>query len=233
MGGTARCTRGYWDEDPAMPYAITYRWYREGVAIPGATTNQLAITSADIGDEFACAAIAEAQTEASSEPLEVRPPELQYSPRPSACPTRAASSLPARRVERQPRGPYDVTTAWLRDGEPLVGYSDVYTVTTDDIGHDFSCKLTAEGEWTEESRSTYGTWEPVELRFTPLDEATAPGATNGYTVSFRNLSPVEATFESLVVILPEGSATARRPRPARSRPSRRGRPRTSSGTATA
>ena len=100
--------------------------------------------------------------------------------------------------------PYDVTTAWLRDGEPLVGYTDVYTVTTDDIGHDFSCTLTAEGEWTEESRSAYGTWEPVELRFTPLDEATAPGATNGYTVSFRNPSPVEATFEYLVVILPDG-----------------------------
>ena len=81
MGGTASCTRGYWDEDPAMPYAITYRWYREGVAIPGATTNQLAITRDDIGDEIACAAIAEAQTEAKSEPREVRPPELQYSPR--------------------------------------------------------------------------------------------------------------------------------------------------------
>ena len=112
--------------------------------------------------------------------------------------------MPARRVERQPDARYDVTTAWLRDGEPLLGYTDVYTLTADDIGHDFSCKLTAEGEWTEESRSTYGTWEPVELRFTPLDEATAPGATNGYTVSFRNPSPVEATFEYLVVILPDG-----------------------------
>ena len=74
----------------------------------------------------------------------------------------------------------------------------------DDIGHSFSCELTAEGEWTEESRSAYGTWQPVELRFTPLDDATAPGATNGYTVSFRNPSPVEATFEYLVVILPDG-----------------------------
>jgi uncharacterized repeat protein (TIGR01451 family) len=103
-----------------------------------------------------------------------------------------------------PDARYGVTTTWLRDDEPMVGYSDVYTVTTDDVGHSFSCELTAEGEWTEESRSTYASWEPMELRFTPLDDATDLGAANGYTVSFRNTSPVEATFEYLVVILPDG-----------------------------
>ena len=205
MGGTARCTRGVWDEDPDAPYAITYRWYREGTAIPGATTNQLAITKDDIGDEFACAAIAEAQTEARSEPLQVRPPELQNRPRPLGQPYPGRQLMcPRGEWNDSPDARYAVTSTWLRDGEPLLGYTDVYTLTADDVGHSFSCELTAEGEFKDETRSAYGGWQPVEMRYTPDDDAIAPGATNGYSVGFRNVSPVEASLGSVIVILPEG-----------------------------
>ena len=205
MGGTARCSRGYWDEPPEAPYAITYKWYRDGVAIPGATTPELAIERSDIGTEIGCAAIAEAQTEASSDVEEVQPPQLQNRPRVIGLPYPGRELMcPRGEWNDSPGARYDVTTTWLRDGEPLLGYTDVYTVTADDIGDSFSCVLTAEGEWPEETRSAYASWQPVELRFTPLDDAIAPGATNGYTVSFRNTSPVEASLDYLVVILPDG-----------------------------
>ncbi len=205
MGGTARCTRGVWDEDPDTPYAITYRWYRDGAAIPGATTNQLAITKDDIGDEMACAAIADAQTEARSEPQEVRPPELQNRPRPLGQPYPGRQLMcPRGEWNDSPDARYDVTSTWLRDGEPLLGYTEVYTLTADDVGHSFSCELTAEGEFKDETRSAFGSWQPVEMRYTPDDDAIAPGATNGYTVGFRNVNPVEASLGSVIVILPEG-----------------------------
>ena len=79
-----------------------------------------------------------------------------------------------------PDARYDVTSTWLlADDEPLLGYSDVYTLTADDMGAAFSCDLTAEGEFKDATRSAFGSWQPVELRFTAADDAIAPGKTDG------------------------------------------------------
>ena len=205
MGGTARCTRGYWDDTPEAPYAITYRWYRDGAAIAGATSEQLPIERSDIGKEIACAAIADAQTESRSQPQEVRPPELWNSARVIGLPYPGRELLcPRGEWNDSPEARYAITYGWLRNGEPMPGYGEVYTITAEDIGDSFSCELTAEGEWKDQTRSAYASWEPVQTRIVALDDAVAPSADTGYRVTFSNRNPVDATLASMNVILPDG-----------------------------
>jgi hypothetical protein len=53
-GGTLTCDPGNWV--PAATNGFTYRWFRDGAEIPGATDQRLATTAADAGHEFACEA---------------------------------------------------------------------------------------------------------------------------------------------------------------------------------
>ena len=106
----------------------------------------------------------------------MRPPELQNRPRPLGQPYPGRQLMcPRGEWNDSPDARYDVTSTWLRDGEPLLGYTDVYTLTADDVGHSFSCELTAEGEFKDETRSAFGSWQPVEMRFTPARRRDRPG----------------------------------------------------------
>ena len=53
-----RCTRGDWDDDAADRYAVTYRWLRDGIAIPDATSATYSPPRADVRHEHRAAACA-------------------------------------------------------------------------------------------------------------------------------------------------------------------------------
>ncbi len=53
VGNQLTCTRGDWD-DPAIPYAVTYQWYRGGTAIADATNATYTVTAAETGTYVQC-----------------------------------------------------------------------------------------------------------------------------------------------------------------------------------
>lgn len=48
---TATCTMGNWENEP---HTYIYQWLRDGINIPGGTTDQYPITSADAGRTLTC-----------------------------------------------------------------------------------------------------------------------------------------------------------------------------------
>ena len=52
VGQTLKCERGIWNGKP--PPSFSYQWYRDGVAISGATESSYAIEPADAGNALSC-----------------------------------------------------------------------------------------------------------------------------------------------------------------------------------
>jgi hypothetical protein len=88
IGDTVSCTTGNWTNSPTPPHS--YRWLRNGVDIPGATSSAYTLQAADESKPIQCvvtATNASGSAQSSSDTLVVNPP-------PSAAPTPPAT-LPA------------------------------------------------------------------------------------------------------------------------------------------
>ncbi len=210
LRGELECARGTWDDTAAARYAVTYQWYRDDVAIGGATSPTRQLGRGDLKGVFSCSVTAEGLTEERSDAVEVPEPEIVGS-----WPSVDGQAYVGRQVLCD-RGEwndreglrYAVSFRWERDSEgwrPIAGADgESYTVTGNDVDRGLRCVVTAEGEWTVAGYQTYGNWQPVETAISALDDSVAPGAANGYRLTLTNPATNDAVLRYAYINLPAG-----------------------------
>jgi hypothetical protein len=212
LRGTLECSRGLWDDTAAARYAVTYRWLKDDVAIPGATAARLGpFGRADLGAQYACEVTAEGLTTVRSDAVEVLAPTPVRD-----WPAIEGSGYVGRALTCEKGDwndsealPYSYTYRWERRNDspwrPILGAdSTTYVVGAGDVNAELRCIVTAEGDWPVESYSTYGSWPPVETSLTQLDDAVAPGAEDGYRVTLTNPNPISVGLQYAYLSLPAG-----------------------------
>jgi hypothetical protein len=154
VGGTLSCSRGAWDERADAPYAITYRWLRDGAQLAGATTSTYKVPRADLGHSLACVAVAEGLAQAGSRTAYVYPVSLT-DPSISGDPRVGGTLSCSRGGWDDPAGaPYAVVYRWSRDGVEVPSQTtSTYAVTPADLGRLVRCRVIAEGLASSESNS--------------------------------------------------------------------------------
>jgi hypothetical protein len=210
LRGQLECSRGTWDDTAAARYAVSYQWYRDGVAIAGATAPSRPLGRADLTGRFSCGVTAEGLFEARSEEVEVPVPAIAgnwpevdgqaYVGREVLCDRGDWNDRDGLR--------YAVSYRWERDVEgwrPIAGADgESYVVGTADVDNGLRCVVTAEGEWPVVSSQTYGDWAPVESALTALDDSVVPGAANGYRLKLTNPAANDAVLRYADIDLPVG-----------------------------
>ena len=213
LRGTLTCSRGVWDDTAAARYAVTYQWFKDDVAIAGATAPQLGpLTRADFEGRFTCEVTAEGLTAESTDELLVSAPEIVGDgPSPDGRAYVGRAITCDRGEWNDSEGlRYAVTYRWEREGferpwTPIAGADDdTYVVQAGDVDWELRCIVTAEGEWSEESYSTYGEWPAVESTLTALDDSVIPGADNAYRLTLRNPNPINVFLQYAWLDLPDG-----------------------------
>ena len=130
------CSRGAWHEDAATPYAITYRWLRNGTAIPGATAATYTITTADLDTNLYCEARAESLTASQSPAVTVTAPRMVLGQVLSGQPRlRKTMSCGRGTWDDLASDRYAVTHQWLRDSVAIPDATQAtYAVLATDTG---------------------------------------------------------------------------------------------------
>jgi hypothetical protein len=145
VGGLARCSTGIWANGPT---GYSYRWFMDGAAVAGATTDTYALGATDLGRSIACEVTASnsaGQTTAASaaKVVGLAPPRNLSSPLVSGD-ARVGST-----VGCDPgtwTGASGFTYSWLRDGTVIPGESDTHlTLTSRDLGRLVACRVSATG----------------------------------------------------------------------------------------
>ncbi|WP_028062705.1 calcium-binding protein [Solirubrobacter soli] len=212
LRGTLECSRGLWDDTAAAPYAVTYQWLKDDVAIAGATSARLGpFGRADLDAEYRCEVTAEALTTVRGDAVEVLPPTPVRN-----WPSIDGSGNVGRALTCEKGDwndsealPYSYTYRWERRNDspwrPIPGADGTtYVVGANDVNAELRCIVTAEGDWPVESYSTYGSWPPVETSLTQLDDSVVPGAENGYRVTLTNPNPISVGLQYVYLSLPDG-----------------------------
>ena len=140
------CSRGAWHEDAATPYTITYRWLRNGTAIPGATAATYTITTADLDTNLYCEARAESLTASQSPAVTVTAPRMVLSQVLSGQPRlRKTMSCGRGTWDDLASDRYAVTHQWFRDSVAIPDATQTtYAVLATDTGKSLSCQTRAE-----------------------------------------------------------------------------------------
>ena len=143
---TVSCSRGAWHEDAATPYAITYRWLRNGTAIPGATAATYTITTADLDTNLYCEARAESLTASQSPAVSVTAPRIVLSQVLSGQPRlRKTMSCGRGTWDDIATDRYAVTHQWFRDSVAIPDATQTtYAVLATDTAKSLSCQTRAE-----------------------------------------------------------------------------------------
>ncbi|HET6547272.1 MAG TPA: hypothetical protein VFG79_02365, partial [Solirubrobacter sp.] len=143
---TLACSRGTWHDDADDRYAVTYRWFRNGTAITGATADTYTLTAADLGTSVYCEVRAENLAAANSASLGIDAPRSLLS-------QTIAGQPRLRKTMSCSRGTWDdiaadryaVANQWLRDSQPIDGQTGgTYDVVATDTGHSLTCTVRAE-----------------------------------------------------------------------------------------
>jgi len=144
-GHTLTCNKGSWSG--SAPKTFAYRWLRNGVAIPGATSTGYMVASADVGKPLRCRVTASnsaGSAMATSAAVTIKTP-----PKNTAAP-KVTGTLNVGRTLTCNRGiwtgssPITYTYAWLRNGSPIAGAtSAAYVATAADKNKSLSCRVTA------------------------------------------------------------------------------------------
>ena len=172
VGSTLSCTRGNWDDPPgedAVPYAVTYQWYRGNTAIAGATN---ATYVPQTGDSSINCRVTASGTTSQSASVSLTTAATGGTPVNLIAPAISGD----RRVGRTltcSRGswndatpPFPVTYRWRRGTVAIVGATEpTYTITADDLGQSLNCQVIANGTTTATSPSYTPT--PPEVIMAP------------------------------------------------------------------
>ncbi|HEV2813485.1 MAG TPA: hypothetical protein VGW10_09560 [Solirubrobacteraceae bacterium] len=208
LRGQLACGRGTWDDTPAAPYAISYQWYRGGVAINGATENAYVVSVADLNRFLSCSAIAEGLAESfapgvfAEQPQAVTPPRVEG----IAHPRRALTCEPGEWNDSA-GSRYAVAYQWRRNFQEIPGAdAPDYIVTAEDVDVPLDCVVTAEGDpaYTATASYVFPTWEPLRLALSPEIDAVDPAQADAYVLRIRNLNPVAVPVQPIRITLPGG-----------------------------
>ena len=98
-----------------------------------------------------------------------------------------------------------LTYQWCRNNTPIPGADGPdHIVVAEDVGSYLRCAVTAEGRTPRASGYVYPSWEPLRVGLLPDTDATAPNASNAYTLRVRNDNPVPVTITTLELTMPGG-----------------------------
>ncbi len=147
VGGTLSCSRGSWDDPAGSPYAVSYRWSRDGVDVSSQTKSSYAVTPADLGRSVRCRVTAEGLTAAESSQVAVYPTN-RSAPVLGGDPRLGGTLTCSRGVwDERPGAPqFDTSYRWVRDGISLTDQTQpTYQVTAVDMGRSLLCRVTVAG----------------------------------------------------------------------------------------
>lgn len=230
-GSTITCPTGSWANTPTL---YTYQWYRDGVAIGGATANTRVIAAADLNTDIKClvtASNAAGENSAFSDevqpedplpaaPTYIVPPVLTYPDllegSTITCPTGSWANSPTL-----------YTYQWYRDGVAIIGSTaSTRVIASADLGHDIKCLVTASNAGGENSAFSDevtpsgvggGGTPPGTLTYvTPGDSlATIQGKLNSVTAGNSLVFPAGSSFslggtligKSGITVWAEGTVT--------------------------
>jgi hypothetical protein len=199
---------------------ITRVWKRDGVAIPGATSETYTLVEADIGTKITVTATA------TNGAGSVGSTTADFGPIAALTPTISSASISGTPIYAQtltvtPSGvtgtPTPTTTyVWNRDGSAISGaQSSTYTLTTADIGTAISATVTVTNSGGSASRTTasttlvskitptFGSWSPVTKTFGDLDfplTAPTPSTPGTFTYSSATTSVISVSGNSATVV---------------------------------
>ena len=200
LRGELTCTRGTWDDTPERRYAISYQWYRSGTPISGATDPAYVLGTADLDRYITCRATAEVlRDSARRQPLRVRPVRHGRADDRGHRPPAPRAELHARRVERLPRQP-------VRADLPVVPQQHAHPGRRRAGPHRRRRGRRQLPALRGHRRGR--AHRVVRVRCTRAgsrcasactadNDATAPNASNAYTLRVRNDNPVPVTITTL------------------------------------
>jgi hypothetical protein len=172
VGQTLTADAGVWDSG----VTLTYKWFRDGVAIPGATTNTYTLLQSDGGKGIAVRvsgakpgfAPAWRTTPYTSVPVLVRQTNTDS-------PSLSGRTTYGRTLRFDAGSNWDVDSVqhwiWLRNGAVIAGTNDVssYTLGLDDIGKRIAVRLTSTEPGTFDETRTVGSQMIAKARFLQPD----------------------------------------------------------------
>lgn len=178
---------------PTSGATLEYQWLRDGVAIPGATTPDYTVSSADEGHALQCqvtASNSEGTMIATTDNRVVAPFEGKHFPEmafvyltPNSSETYPAGQTftchPASSNGHPVPGPGETLSyQWLRDGTEISGATEsTYTPTAGDIGGSIQCRVTL----TNSDGMAVGySWNPIRI-VPAIPQATANPAISDAT----------------------------------------------------
>jgi virginiamycin B lyase len=145
VGQTLTCSQGSWSGSPVKSYA--YQWLRNGTAISAATRSTYTVSTADRLQTLTCQVtatnVAGQATARSARVAIATPPSSTWPPGITGRATvgHALFCAPGSWSGSLPRS---FSFEWLRDGSAIgVAAPLGYAVSMADVGHTFSCRVTA------------------------------------------------------------------------------------------
>ena len=142
-GDTITCSPGTWTGNPT---SFTFSWTRDGSTIAGQSTDQLALTDADVGHSIRCRVVATNGGGDSAPALSNTLVPAEALPANNTAPSIPGSAQEGDTIQCSPgswSGNPSFTFQWLRDGVAIAGAtSQSYTLTAADVGHAVSCRVT-------------------------------------------------------------------------------------------
>jgi hypothetical protein len=155
VGQTLTCATGSWEGDPGF----AFQWYRNGVAIGGATANTYVVVPADTGTALQCGltgsnAGGAAIAVSAKLRIEALPPTASANPAITGTPSVGSTlSCSNGTWTNSPSFTYE----WLRSGTPIgAATANTYTLEAADEGQPIQCRVTA--------ANTYATAQAVSAR---------------------------------------------------------------------
>lgn len=202
VGATLQSTEGYWG---SSGLSFTYEWFADGVAIPGATSNRLKLTSAQLGKRIQSSVTAHKEGAQSvtvySEPTGkvVAQKVIENTVSPAISGTARVGSKLTAKVGAWSTDGLTYSYAWYADGKAITGAtSSSFTLTSSQLGKTIKVKVTArKADWVTASATTKSTGKVVAGTIKNTSKATISGTTRvGSTLTAKvgTWSPSSLTY---------------------------------------
>jgi hypothetical protein len=177
QGQTVTCSTGGWDNNPT---SFAYQWLRNGAPIGGATSAPYTIVAADVGQQLACTVTAtNAGGSGQATSPAVTPVSGAQVPVNTIRPAISGAGTPGNPLSCTTgvwdNNPTSYSIEWRRDGA-AVATGNTYFPTQADVGHVFTCAVTA----TNAAGSSTVVTDPITITSTP---GCTTGAMNGVSIN--------------------------------------------------
>jgi trimeric autotransporter adhesin len=177
----------------AQPLSFQYQWLRDGVAIPGATSNTYYFTGADWGHRLnveVTATNGNGQVSATSfpyyrvlhpsAPINIEPPQISGGPTVGGTLTASPGSWAGTE-------PLTYSYQWLRDGVAIPGATGAtYVISSADAGHELAMWVTVTNSVGESSATSAGVKVPVPPGGNQGNGGSGSSSAGGTTTSGSN-----------------------------------------------